>query len=429
MAVGKVLALILGGGAGQRLYPLTKQRAKPAVPLGGKYRLIDIPVSNCINSDMLRILILTQYNSASLNRHIARTYRFSRFTNGFVEILAAEITPERPDWFQGTADAVRQSLHHLDDYKGDTILVLSGDHLYRMDYRDFIERHVETGADVTISMTAARAEEASEFGLVKIDDTGRVIEFSEKPKGEALDLMKVDTTTLGLSSEQAASRPFLASMGIYVFRKEVLRTLLLEEMPEAVDFGREIIPETLSRYNVQAHLFDGYWEDIGTIGAFYRANIEMTLPLPPFNVFDGEAPMYTRPRYLPGSKLLDCHIQSSIITEGCIINGATITDSVIGIRSRIEHGSRLDGVLMMGADFYQTLDELQGDINRGYPRIGIGPNCLIRRAIIDKNARIGAGVQIVNEAREKVHDGDGYFIRDGITIVPKTGVILDGTVI
>ena len=429
MAAEKVLALILGGGAGQRLYPLTRQRAKPAVPLGGKYRLIDIPVSNCINSDMLRILILTQYNSASLNRHIARTYRFSRFTNGFVEILAAEITPERPDWFQGTADAVRQSLHHLDDYKGDTILVLSGDHLYRMDYRDFIARHVETGADVTISMTAARAEEASEFGLVKIDDTGRVIEFSEKPKGEALDLMRVDTTTLGLSAEQASSRPFLASMGIYVFRKEVLRTLLLEEMPEAVDFGREIIPGTLSRYNVQAHLFDGYWEDIGTIDAFYRANIEMTLPLPPFNVFDAEAPMYTRPRYLPGSKLLDCHIQSSIITEGCIINGATITDSVIGIRSRIEHGSRLDGVLMMGADFYQNLDELQGDINRGYPRIGVGPNCVIRRAIIDKNARIGSGVQILNEAREKVHDGDGYFIRDGVVIVPKTGVILDGTVI
>jgi glucose-1-phosphate adenylyltransferase len=429
MAVQKVLALILGGGAGQRLYPLTRQRAKPAVPLGGKYRLIDIPVSNCINSDMLRILILTQYNSASLNRHIARTYRFSRFTNGFVEILAAEITPERPDWFQGTADAVRQSLHHLDDYKGDTILVLSGDHLYRMDYRDFIARHVETGADVTISMTAARAEEASEFGLVKTDDTGRIIEFSEKPKGEALDLMKVDTTTLGLSIEQAAQRPFLASMGIYVFRKEVLRTLLLEEMPEAVDFGKEIIPGTLSRYNVQGHLFDGYWEDIGTIGAFYRANIEMTLPLPPFNVFDAEAPMYTRPRYLPGSKLLDCHIQSSIITEGCIINGATITDSVIGIRSRIEHGSRLDGVLMMGADFYQNLDELQADINRGYPRIGVGPNCLIRRAIIDKNARIGSGVQILNEAHEKVHDGDGYFIRDAIVIVPKSGVILDGTVI
>jgi glucose-1-phosphate adenylyltransferase len=429
MAVEKVLALILGGGAGKRLHPLTKQRAKPAVPLGGKYRLIDIPVSNCINSDIHRIFILTQYNSASLNRHIARTYRFSRFTNGFVEILAAEITPERPDWFQGTADAVRQSLHHLDDYKGETILVLSGDHLYRMDYRDFIARHVETQADMTISVTAARAEEASEFGLVKIDDTGRVIEFSEKPTGEALEHMRVDTTRLGLSLEQAERRPFLASMGIYVFRKEVLRRLLLEEMPKGADFGKEIIPEALLCYNVQAHLFDGYWEDIGTIGAFYRANIEMTLPLPPFNVFDSDAPMYTRPRYLPGSKLLDCHILSSIITEGCIINGATITDSVIGIRSRIEHGSRLEGVLMMGADFYQNLDELQADINRGYPRIGVGPNCFIRRAIIDKNARIGAGVQILNEARQTELDGDGYFIRDGIVIVPKTGVIPDGTVI
>jgi glucose-1-phosphate adenylyltransferase len=429
MASEKVLALILGGGAGQRLYPLTKQRAKPAVPLGGKYRLIDIPVSNCINSDVHRIFILTQYNSASLNRHIARTYRFSRFTNGFVEILAAEITPERPDWFQGTADAVRQSLHHLDDYKGETILVLSGDHLYRMDYRGFIERHLETQADMTISVTAAREVEASEFGLVKIDDTGRVIEFSEKPEGEALELMRVDTTRLGLSPEQAERRPFLASMGIYVFRKEVLRQLLEEEMPKAADFGKEIIPEALSRHNVQAFLFDGYWEDIGTIGAFYRANIEMTLPLPPFNVFDSEAPMYTRPRYLPGSKLLDCHIQSSIITEGCIINGATITDSVIGIRSRIEHGSRLEGVLMMGADFYQTIEELQADIDRGFPRIGIGSNCFIRRAIIDKNARIGTGVQIRNDAGHREVDGDGFFIRDGIVIVPKTGVIPDGTVI
>ncbi len=429
MAAEKVLALILGGGAGQRLYPLTRQRAKPAVPLGGKYRLIDIPVSNCINSDVHRIFILTQYNSASLNRHIARTYRFSRFTNGFVEILAAEITPERPDWFQGTADAVRQSLHHLNDYKGDTILVLSGDHLYKMDYREFIARHLETGADVTISMTAARAEEASEFGLVKIDNTGRVIEFSEKPKGEALEGMRVDTTRLGLTPEQAERRPFLASMGIYVFRKDVLRQLLVEEMPKAADFGKEIIPEALSRHNVQAYLFDGYWEDIGTIGAFYRANIEMTLPLPPFNVFDSDAPMYTRPRYLPGSKLLDCHIESSIITEGCIINGATIKDSIIGIRSRIEHGTRLEGVLMMGADFYQNLDELQADIDRGYPRIGVGANCFIRRAIIDKNARIGAGVQILNEARQTELDGDGFFIRDGIVIIPKTGVIPDGTVI
>ncbi|HWO03035.1 MAG TPA: glucose-1-phosphate adenylyltransferase [Blastocatellia bacterium] len=425
----RVLALILGGGAGQRLYPLTMRRAKPAVPLGGKYRLIDIPVSNCINSDMHRIFILTQYNSASLNRHIARTYRFSRFTNGFVEILAAEITPERPDWFQGTADAVRQSLHHLDDYKGDTILVLSGDHLYRMDYRDFVARHNDTNADVTLSVTAARAEDASGFGLVKIDDTGRVIEFSEKPTGPALEHMRVDTTKLGLSGDQAGRRPFVASMGIYVFRKEVLRQLLLEELPGAADFGKEIIPQALSNYNVQAHLFDGYWEDIGTMGSFYRANIEMTHPLPPFNVFDAEAPMYTRPRYLPGSKLLDCHVLSSVITEGCIINGATITDSIVGIRSRIEHDSRLNGVLMMGADFYQTIDEMREDVNRGYPRIGVGSNCAIRKAIIDKNARIGAGVKIMNENEIQELDGQGYFIRDGVVIIPKNGVIPDGTVI
>ncbi|HMG36871.1 MAG TPA: glucose-1-phosphate adenylyltransferase [Blastocatellia bacterium] len=429
MTTDKVLSLILGGGAGQRLYPLTQQRAKPAVPLGGKYRLIDIPVSNCINSDLRRIFILTQYNSASLNRHIARTYSFSRFTNGFVEILAAEITPERPDWFQGTADAVRQCLHHLDDYKGDTILILSGDHLYRMDYRHFIARHEDTGADITLSVTAALREDASGFGLVKIDDSGRVVEFSEKPQGEALERMFVDTTQLGLSREQAERRPFCASMGIYVFRKDVLRKLLVDDMTDAVDFGRELLPGALQKYNVQAHLFDGYWEDIGTIGAFYRANIEMTLPLPPFNFFDTEAPMYTRPRYLPGSKLLDCGIQSSIITEGCIINGATIQNSVIGIRSRIDHGSRLEGVLMMGADFYQTLDELQGDVNRGHPRIGVGSNCFIRRAIIDKNARIGAGVQIQNESGRQNYEGDGFCIRDGVVIIPKNGLIHDGTVI
>ncbi|HSE97217.1 MAG TPA: sugar phosphate nucleotidyltransferase, partial [Blastocatellia bacterium] len=314
-----------------------------------------------------------------------------------------------------------------DDYKGDTILVLSGDHLYRMDYRKFIDRHEETNADVTIGVTAAREEDASGFGLVKIDDSGRIIEFSEKPKGEALEKMKVDTTLLGLAPEESRHRPFLASMGIYVFRKELLRRVLNEE--NAIDFGKDLIPGAISRLNVQAHLFDGYWEDIGTIGAFYRANMEMTLPLPPFNFFDAEAPMYTRPRYLPGSKLLDCHIQSSIITEGCIINGATINDSIIGIRSRIEHGARLEGVLMMGADSYQTLDEMQQDMDRNHPRIGIGRNCHIRRAIIDKNARIGSGVRVLNEAGHKELDGDGYYIRDGIVIIPKNGVLHDGTVI
>jgi glucose-1-phosphate adenylyltransferase len=429
MASEDVIAVILGGGVGQRLYPLTRQRAKPAVPLGGKYRLIDIPVSNCINSDILKIFILTQYNSASLNRHISRTYRFSRFTNGFVEILAAEITPTNPDWFQGTADAVRQSFHHLQDYEDDTILVLSGDHLYRMDYSKFIQRHDETHADVTISVTAARTDDASGFGLLKADDDGRVLEFSEKPKGEALEKMRVDTTKFGLSEEEARRRPFLASMGIYVFRKQVLRDLLLKQMPGAIDFGKEVIPEALSRYNVQTHLFDGYWEDIGTISSFYRANLDMTLPLPPFNAFDAEAPMYTRPRFLPGSKVLDCQVQNSIITEGCILNGATLKDSVIGIRSRVEHGSQLEGVLMMGADYYQTIDTMQTDIGAGLPRVGVGHNCFIRKAIIDKNARIGSGVRILNEANHQHHDGEGYFIREGIVVIPKNGVIPDGTVI
>lgn len=429
MAIENITAVILGGGAGKRLFPLTKLRAKPAVPLGGKYRLIDIPVSNCINSDIMRIFILTQYNSASLNRHIAQTYRFSRFTNGFVDVLAAELTPERPDWFQGTADAVRQCYHHLDDDRCDTILVLSGDHLYRMDYRKFLARHIETGADLTVSVTPAREEDASSFGLLKTEGTGRVVSFREKPRGDALKEMRVDTSRLGLTEEMARQKQFLASMGIYLFRKQVLRDLLLSEMPNAVDFGHEVIPASLSSYNVQAHLFDGYWEDIGTISAFYRANMAMTLPLPPFNYFDADAPIYTRPRFLPGSKLLDCHIQSSIIAEGCIINGATITDSIIGIRSRIEHSSRLSGVLMMGADFYQTLEEMQGDVDRGRPRVGVGPNCHIRGAIIDKNARIGERVNILNEARRVDHDGDGYFIRDGIVIIPKNALIPDDTVI
>jgi glucose-1-phosphate adenylyltransferase len=430
MEFSNVIAVILGGGAGQRLYPLTKLRAKPAVPLGGKYRLIDISVSNCINSDINRIFILTQYNSASLNRHISRTYRFSRFTNGFVEVLAAEITPDRPDWFQGTADAVRQNLYHLNDYRSDTILVLSGDHLYRMDYRKFLRRHWETGADITVSVTAAREEDAPGFGLLNIDSSGRVDEFREKPSGKSLEEMRVDTTLLGLSSDEATRRPYLASMGIYVFRKEALNRLLVQELAGAADFGREVIPAAISRMDVQTYLFDGYWEDIGTIAAFYRANMEMTLPLPPFNFFDTESPIYTRPRYLPGSKLLDCRIESSIITEGCIINGATMTDSIIGIRSRIEHGTRLEGVLMMGSDFYQNLEELQRDEARGYPRVGLGRNCNIRRAIIDKNARIGSGVQILNEAGVKDFDGgEQYSVRDGIVIVPKNSVIEDGTVI
>lgn len=422
------IAVILGGGQGTRLFPLTEFRAKPAVPLGGKYRLIDIPVSNCINSDIIRIFVLTQFNSASLNRHIVRTYRFSRFSDGFVEVLAAEQTPENKDWFQGTADAVRQSFAHLEQWKHANLLILSGDHLYRMDYRKFLARHIETGADLTVSVIPATPAAATGFGLLKTDDSGRIVEFREKPPAEELESMRVDTTQFGLSPEQAAQRPHIASMGIYVFKRGVLRELLSTHNA-SVDFGREIIPEAIQRFNVQAYLFTGYWEDIGTISAFFHANMEMTRPLPDFNFFDAEAPIYTRPRFLPGSKVLRSEISQSIITEGCIINDARISGSIIGIRSRIEHGAVVEDTLMMGADFYQTLDELADDQANNRIRIGIGENSHIRRAIIDKNARIGANVRLLNDAKIDDGEGPGYYIRDGIIIVPKNGVVPDGTVV
>ncbi|HKP47593.1 MAG TPA: glucose-1-phosphate adenylyltransferase [Pyrinomonadaceae bacterium] len=425
-----LLAVILGGGAGTRLFPLTQQRSKPAVPLGGKYRLVDVPISNCINSDVIRIFVLTQYNSASLNRHIAQTYRFSTFADAFVEILAAEQTPESGQWFQGTADAVRQVLPHIRDWRIDTLLILSGDHLYRMDYRDFLKRHYETDADITISVIPIAPDSASEFGLLKTDANGRIVEFSEKPKGDALESMRVDAATLGLNANDAAARPYLASMGIYVFKYERLEQLLAEDMRH-VDFGREVIPGAISRYNVQGFLFDGYWEDIGTIAAFYKANLDMTAAIPPFNLFDAEAPLLSRARYLPPSKFDNCEIKDSIFSDGCIINGATINRSVIGLRSRIDAGAQLDSAYMMGADFYQTLEEMAEDIDKGVPRIGVGANTVITRAIIDKNARIGSGVKLINEARAMEADGpDGsYFIRDGIIIVPKNAVIKDGTVV
>ncbi|HQR37740.1 MAG TPA: glucose-1-phosphate adenylyltransferase [Blastocatellia bacterium] len=420
------LAIILGGGQGTRLFPLTEMRAKPAVPLGGKYRLIDIPVSNCINSDIIRIFVLTQFNSASLNRHIFRTYRFSRFSDGFVEVLAAEQTPGNKQWFQGTADAVRQNLAHLQQWKHGTILILSGDHLYRMDYRKFLERHFETGADLTISVIPCAPADATGFGLLKTDESGRVVEFREKPPVEELEEMMVDTTRFGLSAEQALAKPFIASMGIYVFRREALAELLGYH-ESAVDFGREFIPEAIKNFNVQAYLFTGYWEDIGTIPAFHKANIDMTRPLPDFNFFDAEAPIYTRPRFLPGSKVLKTDIEQSIIAEGCIINDAKILQSIIGIRSRVEHGAVLEDTLMMGADFYQTLDELAQDQAANQIRIGVGRNSHIRRAIIDKNARIGSNVKLLNEGKIENFDGPGFFIREGIIVVPKNGVVADGT--
>ena len=321
-----LLAVILGGGAGSRLFPLTSLRSKPAVPLGGKYRLVDVPISNCINSDVIRMFVLTQFNSASLNRHIATTYRFSPFADGFVEILAAEQTPERPDWFQGTADAVRQVLPHIRDWRIDTLLILSGDHLYRMDYRKFLARHFETNADITVSVIPIPPDSASEFGLLKVDDAGRIIEFREKPKGDALEAMRVDTTALGLSADEARQRPYLASMGIYVFKYDRLEEVLAEDTAR-LDFGKEVIPGSIHKYNVQAYLFNDYWEDIGTIAAFYKANLDMTSAIPPFNLFDAEAPLFTRARYLPPSKIDNCEIRDSIISDGCIINGAKIKRS------------------------------------------------------------------------------------------------------
>ena len=425
-----LLAVILGGGAGSRLFPLTEQRSKPAVPLGGKYRLVDVPISNCINSDVIRMFVLTQFNSASLNRHIATTYRFSPFADGFVEILAAEQTPERPDWFQGTADAVRQVLPHIRDWRIDTLLILSGDHLYRMDYRKFLKRHFDTDADITVSVIPIPPDSAGEFGLLKVDSDGRIVEFREKPKGETLESMRVDTTMLGLKAEDARQRPFLASMGIYVFKYDRLEKLLAEDKAH-LDFGKEVIPASINKYNVQAYLFNGYWEDIGTIAAFYKANLDMTSAIPPFNLFDSEAPLLTRSRYLPPSKIDDCEIRDSIISDGCIINGAKINRSLIGLRSRIAEGTQIDAAYMMGADYYQTLEDLLKDREAQRPRVGVGENTIIRRAIIDKNARIGNDVRLLNDAGVENADGpDGmYYIRDRIIIVPKNSLIPDATVV
>lgn len=425
-----VVAVILGGGAGSRLFPLTYERSKPAVPLGGTYRLIDVPVSNCINSEVTQIFVLTQYNSASLNRHISRTYRFSSFSTGFVEVLAAEQTIENPEWFQGTADAVRQMLPHLRDWRVDTLLILSGDHLYRMDYRDFLTRHFETGADLTISVNPCRSDEAKEFGLLKTNDKGSIIEFKEKPSGSELEAMRVDTQSFGLSPDAAQLRPFLASMGIYVFNYNKLVELLKTDNTW-VDFGREIIPAAIEKYNVQAHLFKDYWEDIGTIRAFYEANLDLASPLPKFNFFDASAPIYTRSRYLPPSKLHECDIDDSMVSEGCILNGVKVRRSIVGLRSRIDNGTSIEDSIVMGSDFFESLSEISSNLESARPHIGIGSDTVIRRAILDKNVRIGKNVKLINHEGTDRYDApdQSFYIRDGIIIVPKNAVIPDNTLI
>ncbi|HEX9264867.1 MAG TPA: glucose-1-phosphate adenylyltransferase [Candidatus Binatia bacterium] len=429
----RVLAIILGGGAGTRLYPLTKLRAKPAVPLGAKYRLIDIPISNCINSEIQRIYVLTQFNSASLNRHIARTYHLAGagFTQGFVEVLAAQQTPDDPSWFEGTADAVRKYLWLFAEWDVDQYLILSGDHLYRMNYADFIERHRQTKANITISVVPMDESRASDFGLMKIDQKGRVTAFSEKPKGAALKSIEVDTTVLGLSPEEAKKSPYIASMGIYVFEKPVLHDLLQRDR-QRHDFGREILPGSLSDHNVQAYLFNDYWEDIGTIEAFYHANLALTYqPDPPFSFYDEKAPIYTRSRYLPPTKLLDSKVIESMVGEGCILKECTVKRSVVGIRSRIETGCVIDNTLLMGSDYYESPAERLKNLQCGKVPLGVGANTTIQKAIVDKNARIGRNVQIVNKDRvvEASRENLGFVIQNGIVVVIKNATIPDGTVI
>lgn len=427
----RVLGIILGGGAGTRLYPLTKLRAKPAVPLAGKYRLIDIPVSNCINSEINKIYVLTQFNSASLNRHLTRAYSFGALSDGFVEVLAAQQTRDRPDWFQGTADAVRQYLWLLAEWDIDEFIILSGDHLYRMDYGLFIDRHRETNADITLSVIPIDERRASSFGLMNIDDKGRVVDFSEKPKGDALTAMQVDTTKLGLTPDEARQKPYIASMGIYVFKKQALIDLL-EKNSEQTDFGKEIIPGAAKDYNIQAYLFDDYWEDIGTIEAFFEANLALTMqPKPAFSFYDEKYPIYTRSRYLPPTKLLNCKVSESIIGEGCILKNCEIGHSVLGIRSRVESDCKIEDTLVMGADYYEPFAERQSGLQNGQVPIGIGEGSTIRRAIVDKNARIGKKVLILNKDRveEADRESEGFYIRSGVVVVLKNAVIPDNTVI
>ncbi|HVR71534.1 MAG TPA: glucose-1-phosphate adenylyltransferase [Vicinamibacteria bacterium] len=415
-----VLAVILGGGRGTRLFPLTLHRSKPAVPIAGKYRLIDIPVSNCLNSDLRSIFVLTQYNSESLNKHISQTYKFDHFTPGFVSILAAEQTEERQDWFQGTADAVRQSLRHLEamgPYR--EVCILSGDQLYNMDLRRMVETHRRHVADITVAVTPVPAEQASAFGILKTNRQGRIVHFDEKPPAERVD---------GLMSEMpGGGTGLLASMGIYVFSRQALLQSLADA--KLVDFGRHVIPSAVPSSRVHAYVHRGYWEDVGTIRSYFHANLALTQPLPPFDFYEAGSPVYTRPRFLPATKVESCVVRSALLSEGCIVVGSEVERVVIGIRSRIGQGCRIRDSLVLGADSYETLDEINRAGAAGRPPLGIGPDSVIANAIVDKNARIGRGVRIENAEGVTEKDGDGYYIRDGIVIVPKNGVIPDGTAI
>jgi glucose-1-phosphate adenylyltransferase len=419
------LAIVMGGGAGTRLFPLTKDRAKPAVPLAGKYRLVDIPISNCLNSGFRRVYVLTQFNSTSLHRHINASYKFDNFSRNFVEILAAQQTPEAARWYQGTADAVRQNLRYFLEAPYDFYLILSGDQLYRMDYRLLLQQHVDTGADITLATTPVDRAAASSFGIMHSDSNRRIFRFEEKPKDPALlDELRITPTLLKELGLQENAELFQGSMGIYVFNRKVLIDCLQNDDD---DFGKHIIPSALQSHKVMAYIFQGYWEDIGTIRAFFEANLALTDTVPPYNFFDRSSPIYTRPRFLPASKVNAATVRRAIVGDGCIISDAHIERTVIGIRSIIETGATIRNSVIMGADFYE--DEANEVFQEAGPRppIGIGRNSVIDRAIIDKNARIGESVVITPDGKAPNVDSLNYFIRDGVVVIPKNAVIPDGT--
>ncbi len=422
-----VVAIIMAGGQGTRLYPLTKIRSKPAVPIAGRFRLIDISLSNCIHSGLRKIFVLTQFSSESLHRHIFHTYRFDEFCRGFLTILSAQQTLENRNWYQGTADAVRQNLSFLRD-KGDLVLVLSGDHLYRMDYREFIDFHLRKKAEITIAVTPVSEPEASEFGVMSLKRNSRISEFIEKPsRPEDLRKTRIPAEVLHRVAPEAAGKTHLASMGVYLFNWDILHRLLSET--EAKDFGREVIPSAIRKHKVFGFLFTGYWRDIGTIRSFYEANLDLTNPLPEFNFYDEKRPIFTHARYLPGSKILFSEVENSILCEGSIIDHAKIRRSIIGIRSRIGRNSVIEETVVMGADYFESPEEIEDQARHSIPAIGIGKECHIRRAIVDKNARIGNGVRLTNERQVDRAETDNYVIRDGIIVVPKQAIIPDGTTI
>jgi glucose-1-phosphate adenylyltransferase len=420
----EIISVILGGGAGSRLFPLTASRSKPAVPIAGKYRLVDIPISNCLNNGIGRMFVLTQFNSASLNRHIKNTYHFSPFSKAFVDILAAEQTPDNPTWYQGTADAVRQGLRHIEPFESDYVLILSGDQLYQMDFAEMLENHKKLGADISIATIPVVEREAPEFGILK-SDKGLITSFVEKPKKELLKDWVSDTG----DQMKNAGRIYLASMGIYIFNRKLLFNFLETEFKDATDFGKEIIPQSIEKYKVASYQYDGYWTDIGNIYSFFEANLDLTKDIPLFNLFDNDQTIYTRPRMLPPAKISGTTLEKTIVAEGSIINASRLERCVIGIRARIGLGSTIVNSYLMGNDQYETLEEIKNDEANGIPLLGIGNRCYINNAIIDKNARIGNDVRINGGDHLENTDHSLYTIKDGIVVVKKGAVLPNGFVI